>query len=115
MLCIKKETRIMKKVYLTLAISGFILPLSQFVLWLNEFGLDIALLVNSIIEDKLSLFAWLDVIISAIVLIAFILYEGNKLSMSKLWIPILSTLSVGVSFGLPLFLLLREIHIEKNT
>ena len=104
----------MKKIYLILAVLGFILPLSQFVLWINEFGIDIALFINSVIEDKLSLFAWIDIIISAIVLIIFITYEGEKLSMSKLWIPILSTLSIGVSFGLPLFLFLREIHIEKK-
>jgi len=105
----------MKKFYLTLAILGFILPLSQFFQWLLVNGLDLVLLFNSIVEDQLSMFAWLDVIISAIVLIAFILYEGKKLDMKKLYIPIVATLSVGVSFGLPLFLWLREIHLNKKT
>ncbi len=101
----------MKKIYLFLAILGFVLPLSQFVLWLSAFGLDIPLLIESIVEDKLSLFAWLDVIVSAVVLIGFILYEGKKLAMTKLWIPIAATLCVGVSFGLPLFLFLREEYV----
>lgn len=104
----------MKNIYLSLMIIGLFLPLSQFYLWLNEFGFDISLIINTIIEDKLSLFAWLDVIISAIVLIIFIIYEGKKLSMCNIWFPIVGTLSIGVSFGLPLFLFLREIHIEKN-
>lgn len=103
----------MKKIYFLLMILGLFLPLSQFLLWLNEIGFDISLFINTIIEDKLSLFAWLDVIISAIVLIIFIIYEGKKLSMPKIWLPIVGTLSIGVSFGLPLFLLLREIHIEN--
>jgi len=105
----------MKKVYLLLAILGFILPLWQFVSWLFEFGVDVPLMFQSIVEDKLSLFAWLDVIISAIVLVIFIVYEGNKESMKNLWVPILGTLCIGVSFGLPFFLFLREIHFEKTT
>jgi hypothetical protein len=103
----------MKKTYLILAVLGFILPLWQFVSWLFEFGLDVPLLFKSITEDRLSLFAWLDVIISAVVLVIFIVYEGRKQSMPRLWMPIAGTLCVGVSFGLPLFLFLREIHLEK--
>ena len=104
----------MKKVYLFLAFLGFILPLWQFVSWLFEFGLDVPLIFKSIVNDKLSLFAWLDVIVSAIVLIIFIVYEGRKQSMQRLWIPIVGTLCVGVSFGLPLFLFLREVHVEQH-
>jgi len=33
----------MKKLYLLLAIIGFILPLSQFISWLLEFGVDAAI------------------------------------------------------------------------
>lgn len=103
----------MKKIYFLLATLGFILPLWQFGSWLFEFGVDVPLMFKSISEDKLSLFAWLDVIVSAIVLIIFIVYEGRKQLMQRLWIPIAGTLCVGVSFGLPLFLLLREIHFEQ--
>jgi hypothetical protein len=105
----------MKKIYFFLAILGFILPLWQFGLWLFEFGIDVPLMLNKVIEDNLSLFAWLDVIISAIVLIIFIVYEGRKQLMRRLWIPIVGTLCVGVSFGLPLFLFLREQHFEQTT
>ncbi|WP_373070026.1 DUF2834 domain-containing protein [Sulfurimonas sp.] len=104
----------MKKIYLLLAILGFILPLSQFISWLFDYGIDVPLMFRSVAEDKLSLFAWLDVIVSALVLIVFIVYEGKKKSMPRLWVPIAGTLCVGVSFGLPLFLLLREMHLEKN-
>jgi hypothetical protein len=62
----------------------------------------------------LSLFAWADVLIAAIVLISFIRIEGNRQSMQNLWVPILATCTVGVSFGLPLFLLMREISYAKT-
>lgn len=103
----------MKRLYLLLTVIGFTLPLIPFILWLNTHGLDLPLLFQSILNDRLSLFAWLDVIISALALIAFILYEGKRLQMPKLWMPIAGTLCIGVSFGLPLFLLLREIHRES--
>jgi len=102
----------MKKIYLLLTVVGLLLPLSQLILWLNEHGVDIALFVGTIVEDRLSLFAWLDVIVSACVLIVFIVHEGRRLSMPRLWLPIAGTLGVGVSFGLPLFLLMREMHRE---
>ena len=63
----------MKKLYLFLAIIGFILPLSQFISWLLEFGVDVVLMFHTIVEDKLSLFAWLDVIVSAVMLVVFVL------------------------------------------
>ncbi|NVJ53827.1 MAG: DUF2834 domain-containing protein [Campylobacteraceae bacterium] len=104
----------MKKLYIVLAILGFILPYTQFISWLSVNGLDVVLLFQEIIESKISLFAWIDVVISAIVLIVFVIVEGTRQKMNRLWIPILGTLFVGVSFGLPLFLLMREIQIDKN-
>ena len=38
----------------------------------------------------------------------------NGLNMSNLWQPVLGTCLVGVSLGFPLFLLLREIHLDNQ-
>jgi hypothetical protein len=103
----------MKKIYFLSSIVGFTLPYALFFSWLSEYGFDIALFFDEIFSSKLSLFAWADVFISAFVLIVFIIYEGKRLSMQKLWLPIVATLSVGVSFGLPLFLYMREIQTAK--
>ncbi|WP_428739291.1 DUF2834 domain-containing protein [Sulfurimonas sp.] len=103
----------MKNIYLLASILGFVLPYALFLSWLSEHGFDIALFFDEIFSSKLSLFAWADVFISALVLIAFIIYDGKRLSMQKLWLPIVATLSVGVSFGLPLFLYMKEIHTSK--
>ena len=103
----------MKKLYGVLCLLGIVLPYSQLVPWVVENGLNLMLLVEEAAQLRIGAFAWLDVIVSALVLIAFILYEGGMLKMSNLWQPILGTCVVGVSLGLPLFLLLREIHLEK--
>ncbi|GAJ99806.1 hypothetical protein JCM19055_2847 [Geomicrobium sp. JCM 19055] len=52
-------------------------------------------------------------IISIIVIIGFIIYEGKRKGMKYLWIPIIATLTVGVSLALPLFLLFRQMHLDK--
>lgn len=104
----------MKKFYFILCILGTLLPYWQFLSWLAENGLVLNALVSEITESRMSSFAWLDVIISAVVLLGFILYEGRKIEMNRLWLPVVGTCTVGVSLGLPLFLLLREIHLEKT-
>jgi hypothetical protein len=103
----------MKIFYIVLCILGLVLPYWQFLPWLMEHGIDIILLIQEAGQLNIGAFAWLDVLVSAIVLIGFILYEGSKLKMRGLWIPIVGTCVVGVSFGLPLFLLLREMHLAK--
>lgn len=101
-----------KQLYLVLCILGTVLPLSQFVPWVIEHGLDIPLFVHELFSTRIgSFFGW-DVIISAITLLVFIFVEGRRINMSNLWLPAVATLSVGVSLGLPLFLYLRQVHID---
>ncbi len=99
-----------KHLYLALAILGFILPYSQFIPWLMEHRLNVPLLFAEILESRLSGFAWLDVIISALALLVFIGKDGRKERIPHLWLPILGTFLIGVSFGLPMFLCLREMN-----
>lgn len=101
----------MKFVYFILCALGVALPLSQFAPWLHQNGLNIPLLTSEAFGNHIAAFAWLDVIVSAVVVLVFIIWEGRRLGMKKLWIPIIGLLSIGVSLGLPLFLLLREIHL----
>ncbi|MDR2338949.1 MAG: DUF2834 domain-containing protein [Deltaproteobacteria bacterium] len=44
----------------------------------------------------------------------FIVMEGRRLRMSGLWLPFLATLLIGVSCGLPLFLFMRKISMDKR-
>lgn len=56
----------------------------------------------------------MDVIVSASVLILFVFAEGRRLGMQKLWVPVIGTLLVGVSLGLPLFLYMRHPYIQAS-
>ena len=50
-------------------VLGLLLPYSQFVPWLLEHGLNVALLVRELFGNRISAFFAMDVIVSAIVLI----------------------------------------------
>jgi len=104
----------MKKFYGILCILGIVLPYWQFISWIAENGITMNAFLSEAISSRVSAFAWLDVMVAAIVLIGFVIYEGSRLEMKRLWLPILGTCTVGVSLGLPLFLLLREIHLAKQ-
>jgi hypothetical protein len=101
-----------KHLYLALAFAGTILPLAAFLPFLRTHGSDARLFVAQLFGTPVSAFFGLDVIVTSAVLWAFVLVEGRRLSMSRLWAPIAANLLVGVSLGLPLFLYLREVHRE---
>lgn len=90
-----------------LAIVGAVLPLSHFLPWLVENGLDRELFRSELFATPISrFFAW-DVIVSGVVLVVFILNERRRLKMDGLWLPISGGILIGVSFGLPMFLAMR--------
>jgi len=92
-----------------------VLPYSQFVPWLLEHGLNVTLFFHELFANRISTFFVLDVIVSAIVLIWFIQSEGKRLRVRLLWLPTIGTLIVGVSFGFPLFLFLRQVRLDRTT
>src|SRR5437763_5752183 len=98
----------LRHVYLVLCIIGTLLPYSKLVPWLIDHGLNLALLCQELFAPRIGAFFGLDVVVAAVVLFIFSVTEGRRLAMSLLWLPIIATLLVGVSLGLPLFLYLRQ-------
>jgi len=96
-------------------VLGMVLPYSQFVPWLLEHGLNVTLFFHELFANRISTFFVLDVIVPAIVLIWFIQSEGKRLRVRLLWLPTIGTLIVGVSFGFPLFLFLRQVRLDRTT
>lgn len=100
------------RLYLGLCVLGTVLPYSRFVPFLAQHGLDGQEFVAQLFGTPIGGFFGLDVIISSLVLIVFVLIEAPRLSVPR-WPPIAATLGVGVSLGLPLFLYLRERSLER--
>lgn len=104
----------LRYLYLVFAVIGLILPYSQFIPWIAEHhALNMGIFLRDLFANRISAFFALDVIVSAIVLISFIQTEGKRLEMRLLWLPTLGTVLVGVSLGLPLFLYLRQLQLER--
>ena len=104
----------LRHVYLILCVVGIALPYGQLVPWLLERGLDLPLLVRELFANRISGFFGLDVIVTTVALWVLVFAEGRRLGMRQLWMPVVASLVVGVSLGLPLFLYLRQRHLEMT-
>ena len=101
----------MKRFYALMCVVG-VLPWWPFSYWLQENSFHILLFVHDAMKNGVSAAGWLDLVITFFVLVAFILVEGRRLAMSRLWLPISGSLFIGLSFGLPLFLWMRESYVS---
>lgn len=98
----------MLRFYLVLTLFGILLPYGALIPWLMANGLDIGLLFSEAVANPISIVAWLDVLVAGIALLGFILVDGQRHKVKYRYFAVLGTLSVGVSFGLPLYLYLKE-------
>lgn len=100
--------------YLILCLLGTFLPYSQLFPFLAQHGFNLPLIIDQLFANRISGFFGLDVIVSSIVLWAFVLSEGKRQRMKHQWVYLVCSLSVGVSLGLPLFLYMRERKIGQR-
>jgi hypothetical protein len=102
----------LQTIYLTLCILGFVLPYSQFVPFLAEHGLDFKLFFEQLFTNRISSFFAMDILVSSIAFWIFVFYEDTRSQMKLLLVYVVSNLIIGLSFALPLFLLIRQRHLE---
>jgi hypothetical protein len=101
-----------KHLYLGLCVVGTILPWAAFLPFVRTHGLNAGVFLDQLFGTPVSAFFGWDVIVSSVVLWSFVLFEGRRLAIARLWVPIAANLMVGVSLGLPLFLYMREVQRE---
>ncbi|MDR1050614.1 MAG: DUF2834 domain-containing protein [Deltaproteobacteria bacterium] len=99
--------------YLGLAFLGAVGPYSFLGQFLVTNGLDFTEMGVQLWASQISSYFGVNMIISALVTFLFVFSEGRKLKMKGLWLPLLATLLVGVSCGLPLFLYLRRLNMDR--
>ncbi len=103
----------MKNLFLALAIIGTIVPMAAFAPWVSQHGMDIPLLVKEMMSTHISRFITLDLFCSAMV-VFLMSYRGMRKGITLAWLPVIATVVVGVSFGLPLYLFLEAHHMEQH-
>jgi hypothetical protein len=95
-----------RRLYFALFVAGAVIPMAAFVPWFAVHGLDTRLFVRQLFANRISTFFALDLLLTAVVVLQMARRERGKLRLW--WLPILATLFIGVSAGLPLLLYLRE-------
>lgn len=106
----------LRHVYLLLLIVGIALPYWQITPWFLKNGLDIPLFFSELFSNRVSGSFGMDVTVSTVVLLVFAWTETRRLKMSRgsliFAAVVLGTFGAGVSCGFPLFLYLRQKHID---
>lgn len=103
-----------KNIYLVLALIGLIAPYLFFFRFLSVNGLNVGLLVQLLFANDISTFFAVDLVISIIVFWIYMVSEATTLQMKNWWLYIVASLTVGLSFALPLFLYFRERKLESK-
>lgn len=103
-----------KTIFLVLAILGLILPYMQMLFFIQKHGFDMFKLFSDLFATNSTAFFGYDLLIAAIASVIFMIFESKRLKMKNAWIPIASVFLIGLAFGLPLFLYMREKLKEKH-
>ena len=102
-----------KNIYLFLAIIGFLVPYYFLISFLLAHGVDARLFLRQLFGTPISSFFAVDLLLSCVVFVSFMIQEATRHSMKHRWVYLLALCSVGLSFALPLFLWARESHLES--
>lgn len=78
------------------------------------YGFEPGLFTEQMFANHIASFFALDVIISTVALVIYVLVKGQQLKMKNIWIYILFNILVGISRALLAFLFSREVLLERN-
>jgi hypothetical protein len=97
-----------ERLLLTLAVIGFVVPNVLLGVFIADEGLDVSGYFSLWTDSTPSTQIALDLIIAAVAFLGWAAREGPRAQIRRWWLCIPATLLVGLCFGLPLFLLMRE-------
>jgi hypothetical protein len=96
------------RLYVALALVGAVIPNLLFIPWLAEHGVQAGLFVSQLFATRPATIFAADVLYAAAIFILFVLVEGRRLGIRRLWLPPLLTVAIGLGCALPAFLAMRE-------
>jgi hypothetical protein len=102
-----------KALYVGLCVVGTVAPYWEFMRFVLDRSPAGPSFLEALFANGVSGFFAMDVIVSSIALVIFMRTESRRLGITRRWVPIVGLLLVGVSLALPLFLYMRETHLEK--
>jgi len=102
-----------ERILLVLTVVGFLVPNAMVAIFFVDHGLDISAYLDGWVQTLPSAQLVADLIVAFVAFALWAAWEGRRLGMRSWWVPIPASLLVGLCFGLPLFLLLRERAVRQ--
>ena len=103
----------MQTIYLVLAILGLALPYSQLIPFLAHHAFELSVFWSELFTNRISTAFAFDLLVSSVLFWIFVFKEGTRLQMKLLWLHIVGSLLIGLSFALPVFLFVRLRKINR--
>jgi uncharacterized protein DUF2834 len=104
-----------ERLYLGLTVLGFVVPNVCLGIFFADEGFDLSGYFSLWTASTPSTQLLLDLTIAAFAFFVWAPVEGPRLRIRRWWLCIPATLLVGLCFGLPLFLLMRERSLARVT
>jgi hypothetical protein len=102
-----------ERLLLILTVLGFVVPNVCLVVFTADEGLATGTYFSLWVDSTPSTQLLLDLLIASLAFFVWAAVEGPRVGMRRWWVCIPATLLVGLCFGLPLFLLMRERALES--
>jgi len=71
-------------------------------------------ILDDVTANGAATFTVIDLLAVAFVALIFMVAEGRRLGMRFLWVYVVITFLVAISVSLPLFLIVRQVHLAKE-
>lgn len=97
-----------RNLYLLLSVVGFAVPIFLVIPWVQTYGFDMGLLLQQATANEGASIALFDLTWASVTAVVFMLVQIQRHRVPMWWLAIIGTFSIGLCFGLPLFLYLRE-------
>lgn len=107
------ERTMTERVLLVLTVVGFVVPNLLVGIYIAEEGLDLGGYLSLWTDSTPSTQLLLDLAIAALAFFVWAAVEGPRAQIRRWWLCIPASLLVGLCFGLPLFLLMRERTLKR--
>lgn len=102
-----------ERLLLALTVVGFVVPNALLGVYIADEGLDVGGYFSLWTDSTPSTQLMLDLVIAALAFFVWAAVEGPRAQIRRWWLCLPATLLVGLCFGLPLFLLMRERALKR--
>lgn len=107
------KTSGLRLILIALTIIGIAVPYVAFIPFVAQHGLNAQLLIEQAAANRIATFAWLDVIVSATVLLT-VTFGARLVTVRQAVFVTLFTCTAGVSAGLPLYFYFSLYNTESR-